>query len=128
MLVFRDGKSRVSHAYSASAAVLEIVAELNKRNRKVKGGIASGLVVSGRIGSRLGKLDYTAIGDTVNLSARLKTQAVKAGKTGIIIAPSTIRKLKGLARVEFVERISIKGKSREYPLYELLELRKNTNV
>lgn len=128
MLVFRDGKNRISHAYSASAAVLEIVAELNKRNRKVKGGIASGLVVSGRIGSRLGKLDYTAIGDTVNLSARLKAQAVKAGKTGIIIAPSTIRKLKGLARVEFVERISIKGKSREYPLYELLELRKNTNV
>jgi len=89
----------------------------------IRAGIASGNVVSGRIGSRLGKLDYTVIGDTVNLAARLKIEAAKAGTTGIVVAPSTIRGLRGQGRVAFIERVEIKGKSREYPLYELLELR-----
>jgi len=50
-------------------------------------------------------------------------KAVEAVETGIIIAPSTIRALKGRARVVFIDRCEIKGKSREYPLYELTALR-----
>lgn len=124
MLVFRSNHLSENHAISASGAVLEIGERLKVEGLKVNSGLASGIVVSGRIGSRLGKLDYTVIGDAVNLAARLKVEAKKAGETGIIIAPSSVRKLKGLAKVAFIERIPIKGKSREYPLYELLSLRK----
>lgn len=123
MLVFRGSADRRDHAVSACAAVLELEQKMRSLDLRIYAGIASGPVVSGRIGSRLGKLDLTVIGDTVNLAARLKGQAKKAASTGIIISPGTIRILKGLARVSFIERTEIKGKSREYPLYELTSLR-----
>ena len=123
MLVFRETSSCDSHCLRACRAVLQIAADLKGAGMNVRAGIASGNVVLGRIGSRLGKLDYTVIGDTVNLAARLKALPVKAVVTGIIIAPSTIRILRGKARVGFLERTEIKGKSRKYPVYELLELR-----
>jgi len=122
MLVFRNGRS-ADFNVSASRAALALSEEMRRQGFCVRCGIASGTVVSGRIGSRLGKLDFTVIGDPVNLAARLKVQAVKAAETGIIIAPSTIRALKGRARVVFLDRCEIKGKSREYPLYELTALR-----
>ncbi|NLF98464.1 MAG: adenylate/guanylate cyclase domain-containing protein, partial [Candidatus Riflebacteria bacterium] len=123
MLVFRSGAGCVDHAFAAVSAVLDLVEIMQQHGFQLKGGIASGAVVSGRIGSRLGKLDFTVIGDTVNLAARLKAEAHRTTQTGIIIAPSTIRLLRGRARVTFIARTEIKGKSREYPLYELTGLR-----
>jgi len=123
MLVFRGNSERPDHAAAACAAVLDLELKMRAPGLRICAGIASGPVVSGRIGSRLGKLDFTVIGDTVNLAARLKAQAKKAASTGIIISPGAIRILKGRARVSFIERVEIKGKSREYPLYELLSLR-----
>ncbi len=123
MLVFRAATAGEQHSLHACRATLLLAAAVRAAGYGVCAGVASGNVVSGRIGSRLGKLDYTVIGDTVNLAARLKAEAAKAGTTGIIVAPSTIRGLRGQGRVAFIERVEIKGKSREYPLYELLELR-----
>lgn len=123
MLVFRGSDERSGHALSACTAVLELEQKMRSLGLRICAGIASGPVVSGRIGSRLGKLDFTVIGDTVNLASRLKGQAKKAAGTGIIISPGTIRVLKGLARVTFIERTELKGKAREYPLYELSGLR-----
>jgi len=123
MLVFRSATAGENHSLQACRAVLELAYVMRDAGYYIRAGVASGNVVSGRIGSRLGKLDYTVIGDTVNLAARLKTEAAKAGTTGIVVAPSTIRGLRGQGRVAFIERVEVKGKSREYPLYELLELR-----
>ncbi len=123
MMVFREGENSKDHCVSAAKAALAIVEQMKNLNFKVKGGMACGQVVSGRIGSKLGKLDFTVIGDTVNLAARLKVEAKKTKETGIVIAPGCIRLLKGLARVVFIERTEIKGKSREYPIYELTGLR-----
>lgn len=86
-------------------------------------GIASGTVLSGRIGSRHGTLDYSVIGNAVNLAARLKVQAKKAIRTGIIVSPATIRDLRGRYRLEFLDRVEIKGLSREFSLYEVLAAR-----
>jgi hypothetical protein len=119
MLVFRGE----NHALKAANTVLEASLACRQEKGEIQAGIASGTVISGKIGSRLGKLDFTVIGDTVNLAARLKTEAKSAKHTGIIIAPSTIRLLRGKAGVEFLKRVAIKGKSREYPLYELTKLR-----
>ncbi len=119
MLVFRGE----NHAFMAAKTVLEASCIFDQEKTEIQAGIASGLVISGKIGSRLGKLDFTVIGDPVNLAARLKSEASAAQKTGIIIAPATIRLLKGKAGVEFLKRVPIKGKSREYPIYELIKLR-----
>lgn len=127
MLVFRKNSAGDNHSLRACRATLQIVADLRSCGMTIRAGIASGNVVSGRIGSRLGKLDYTVIGDAVNMAARLKSSPVRTCVTGIIIAPSTIRNLRGSARVSFLERTAIKGKSRQYPLYELIEIRQTSN-
>ena len=123
MLVFRDNETRSdSHALRAVRTALELASEMRQQNLDIYAGIASGTVISGRIGSYSGKLDFTVIGDQVNLAARLKNEAVDSA-SGLIISGSTMRQLKGAGRVNFLRRCSLKGKSREYNIYELYELR-----
>lgn len=126
MVVFRKTSSMENIVLNACRAALAI----NKRLKvelpdfKIKMGIASGDAVSGKIGSRNGKLDYTVIGNPVNLAARLKVQAGKAKNTGILICPYSIRQLQGIGRLQFIERMAIKGRTnRTFPLYELIGLR-----
>lgn len=119
MLVFRGKSSDV--AAQACKAALQLAGKFG--DKKVQAAIATGKVVSGKTGSKHGKLDLTVIGDTVNLAARLENEASNALNTGIVISPSTIRALKGRVKVEFIKRTPIKGKSRSFPIYELLNLR-----
>ena len=126
MLVFRGNPSNNSHGLRAAQAALELTEEANK----IEGipglytGIASGRVISGKIGSYSGKLDFTVIGNPVNLAARFKAESKRGtNKTGIIISSSTIKLTHGKAKVEFLRRVPIKGKSREYNLYELIGIR-----
>ena len=124
MFVFRESHDdKESHALRAAKTALEI-AERSKTERipGIYAGIASGTVISGKIGSYKGKLDFTVIGNPVNLAARLKTEATESN-TGIIISGSTMRLLKGKGRVQFLRRCSLKGKAREYNIYELCDLR-----
>ncbi|PKL45971.1 MAG: hypothetical protein CVV42_18095 [Candidatus Riflebacteria bacterium HGW-Riflebacteria-2] len=123
MLVFRASETQSeSHALRAVRTALELASEMHRLNLDIYAGIASGTVISGRIGSYSGKLDYTVIGDQVNLAARLKNEAIDSS-SGLIISGSTMRMLKGKGRVNFLRRCSLKGKSREYNIYELYELR-----
>ncbi|PKL40315.1 MAG: hypothetical protein CVV41_19835 [Candidatus Riflebacteria bacterium HGW-Riflebacteria-1] len=125
MLVFRQRGNDNDHVISACRAALAISQSLPDAAApfNVAIGIASGAAVSGKIGSKTGKLDFTLIGNPVNLAARLKAQAHKAVNTGVIACPATIRLLKGQGRLLFIERTEIKGRSRTFPLYELVELR-----
>jgi adenylate cyclase len=127
MLVFRQTDAGDTHVKSACKAALEIKNTLleSKTPIEIIAGIASGKAVSGKIGSEHGKMDFTVIGNPVNLAARLKAKASMATTTGILVCPQTIRSLKGAARLNFIARIEIKGRSRTFPLYELLELRKH---
>lgn len=120
MVIFKENL----HAEDSARAVLSIRKSAQNERIVIKAGFATGEIVSGKIGSRNGRLDLTVIGDTVNLAARLKAEAIiNADTTGIIISPASIRKIKGKAKLRFLKRTNIKGKSREYPLYELLGMR-----
>jgi class 3 adenylate cyclase len=125
MLVFRENELKESHGLRAAKAALELVEK--SKSIGLPGlytGIASGRVISGKIGSYYGKLDFTVIGNPVNLAARFKAEAKKGSEnTGIIISGETIGLLKGKGKIKFLRRCSIKGKSREYNIYELLSLR-----
>lgn len=126
MLVFRKKDKNENVTLNACYTALEIQKKLQQQlpDFKIKMGIASGEAISGKIGSRNGKLDYTVIGNPVNLAARLKVQAERALKTGIIICPYSIRMLQGKGRLNFIDRVAIKGRTnRTFPLYELEDIR-----
>ena len=125
MLVFRENHFKDSHGLRAAQASLELVKKAKAVNMpKLYTGIASGRVISGRIGSYSGKLDFTVIGNPVNLAARFKTESKNGTEdTGIIISGTTIGLMNGKANVKFLRRVSIKGKTRKYNIYELLGIR-----
>ncbi|HPT48480.1 MAG TPA: adenylate/guanylate cyclase domain-containing protein, partial [Candidatus Rifleibacterium sp.] len=124
MLVFREIPDEAeSHALRAARTALRLaeVAQ-SELTTGIYAGIASGTVISGKIGSYKGKLDFTVIGNPVNLAARLKTEAATSN-SGLIVSGSTMRLLKGRGKVNFLRRCSLKGKAREYNIYELYDLR-----
>ena len=82
-------------------------------------GINSGEMVSGNIGSvSLKRLDYTVIGDTVNLSQRLQS-AAKAGQ--IVITEEVYHKVKESFKCEKIGEVTLKNKSKAFTIYEVLE-------
>ena len=126
MVVFRKVNNDDNIVLNACRTALAINYRLKKElpDFEINMGIGSGDAVSGKIGSRNGKLDYTVIGNPVNLAARLKVQAYKAKNTGILLCPFSIRQLHGAAHLNFIERMTIKGRTnRTFPLYELIGLR-----
>jgi adenylate cyclase len=81
-------------------------------------GISSGEVVSGNIGSKK-RMDYTVIGDGVNLSARLES-ATKEYGCDIILSESTYELCRDRIWVRELDRIRPKGKSQPVSIYELI--------
>ncbi|MEW6708781.1 MAG: adenylate/guanylate cyclase domain-containing protein [Candidatus Riflebacteria bacterium] len=113
MMVFRRDHEGESHAVRACNAAVQIH-ETMRQNRvfacRCCSGISSGTVVSGKIGSKTGKLDYTVIGDTVNMAARLKALAEETKGSSILVSESCASLLQ--QRFSMVERepVKIKGK------------------
>ena len=86
---------------------------------KVSIGINSGEMVSGNIGSAaLKRLDYTVIGDVVNVAQRLQSIA----KPGQVVVPEpAYEKLKEAFKCSLVGEVNLKNKSNPVLIYEVLE-------
>jgi adenylate cyclase len=87
-------------------------------------GINSGVVVSGNIGSQ-NRMEYTVIGESVNLAAHLYRLA-DPGE--IVISKSVYAHLKEDLEVEPLSPQYIKGKSEPVETFRLLSIRKNNHV
>lgn len=127
MAIFGAPVSQPNHPEMAVRAALEMKrqsAELEERCLREIGvpvrfgvGINSGPAVVGNIGSEMLRLDYTAIGDTVNLSARLEANA-KPGQ--ILISEETLSRVQGIFVTDSIGEIKVKGKEKPVLVTEVL--------
>ena len=113
----------------AVRASVAMIRELNEWNvtREAEGklpvhigiGLNTDVVVSGNIGSKK-RMDFTVIGDGVNLAARLES-ACKQYSAKILISEFTQAKLRGIYRMREVDLVVVKGKTKPVSIYEVLD-------
>ncbi|MEE2698115.1 MAG: GAF domain-containing protein [Pseudomonadota bacterium] len=82
-------------------------------------GLNTDKVVSGNIGSSK-RMDYTMIGDGVNLAARLES-ACKQYSARILISDYTYQKLKGTYQIRYIDDVVVKGKTEPVGVREVLD-------
>ena len=110
-------------AVLAGLAILENIEPLRERLNREKGidfnvrvGINTGLVVVGLVGSEI-RGEYTAMGDAVNLAARMEQTAAPGT---VQIAEDTYRLVASLFKTEALGEIQVKGKIRPVPAFRVL--------
>ncbi len=87
-------------------------------------GLNTGLIVTGNIGSPK-RMDYTMIGDGVNLASRLES-ACKQYSARILVSGNTKEKLRGTYRMREIDRVVVKGKTKPVSIYEVLDYHNDT--
>jgi class 3 adenylate cyclase/tetratricopeptide (TPR) repeat protein len=116
-------------AVQAALAIQEMISGLSRNLRpqrdvdlRVRIGLNTGLVVVGKIGDDL-RMDYTAIGDTTNLAARVMALA----EPGQIVATATTHRLAhGHVQSEAVGPVRVKGISQPVDIHRITGRRRTT--
>ncbi len=125
MMAFFAGPRREINACKAAIEIRAAMIEEQKHSISEEKpvismgiGINTGKVVFGPVGSS-NRMDFTSIGDTVNLAARLEG-ANKAYNTKAIISEAVYEKLQDMFVCRELDFITVKGKSKPVRIYELL--------
>lgn len=124
------------HAERAVRCALDMAARLSEMQKRwtLKGeerldcgiGINTGEVIIGNIGAEGRKMDYTAIGDHVNIASRVE-KLTRQYQARIIITEFTVSHVKGLITggsfghvdLKFVDTVTVKGKGKGLQIYEM---------
>jgi adenylate cyclase len=84
-------------------------------------GIATGTVITGSLGSSQ-RLDYTTIGDSVNVAARLESydKSLQNGICRILINKETYQYIQGKFSTKFIGEELLKGRKQPTEIYQVL--------
>jgi class 3 adenylate cyclase/tetratricopeptide (TPR) repeat protein len=126
MALFGAPIAHEDHAVRACYAALALQATLRRYSDEVRR--THGLAVHFRVGLNSGEvvvrginndlhMDYSAIGQTVHLAARMEQLATPGG---ILLTPTTLRLVEGLVRVNALGPIPVKGLAEPVEAFELV--------
>ncbi|MBI4589522.1 MAG: AAA family ATPase, partial [Candidatus Rokubacteria bacterium] len=128
MALFGAPVAHEDHARRAILASLGIQRALGERGAElgqpdgvelaVRMGLNTGPVVVGKIGDNL-RMDYTAVGDTTHLAARLQQLADPGA---ILVSEITSRLVQGYVRLEALAPAAVRGKTEPVSVYRVLGL------
>ncbi len=127
MAIFNAPEQQTDHTMRAVRAALnmryDILAlhDVMEPQYRLSFGIAInvGEAVVGLVGTKL-RLDYTAIGDTINTAKRLQENA-KAGQ--ILLSETAYEPVRKFVEVNVLEPIKVKGRAQPVAVYELQDLK-----
>jgi adenylate cyclase len=111
-------------ALGAARGMIAAVAELN-RERAARGqaplvqriGIHAGAAMVGNVGTRQ-RLEFTVIGDTVNVAKRIETACKSIGRTALLSA-AVVQQLTDTAALEPIGPVGLDGQPQPIELYAL---------
>jgi class 3 adenylate cyclase/tetratricopeptide (TPR) repeat protein len=107
-------------ALSIQNAMVDYSEQIQKKygvDFKIRIGLNSGAVIVSAIGDDL-RMDYTAVGDTTNLAARMESLA----KPGTIYVSENTRKIvDGYFEFDHLGKTEVKGKEQPQDIYELIK-------
>ncbi|MBE9199128.1 MULTISPECIES: adenylate/guanylate cyclase domain-containing protein [unclassified Nodularia (in: cyanobacteria)] len=134
MAVFGSPLPLENHAWMAVQTSVEMrhrLIEFNQRRHvagqpriKIGIGINSDTVISGNIGSSK-RMEFTAIGDGVNLGSRLESISKQYG-CDIILSDNTFKPCQDQIWARELDYIRVKGRNEPVAIYELVGLRTDT--
>ncbi len=117
------------HAERACRCALDMIKKLKELQEKwtaegkyaidIGIGINTGDMVVGNMGAEGKKMDYTVIGDNVNLGARLEG-LTRQYNNHIIISEFTYEKVKQVVQVNELGSVTVKGKQKPVVIYDLV--------
>jgi adenylate cyclase len=126
MMATFDGKDKELRACKAAMEIRHaMMAEKEHRHKKgqqtveIGIGVNTGSVVFGSVGAR-DRMDFTSIGDTVNLAARLES-ANKIYLSKAIITHAVWRNVKNVFLCRELDYIAVKGKNEPVRIFEILQ-------
>jgi len=132
MAIFGEPIQDLDHPINAVLCAYEMlkkVEELQERwlfegkpKIEIGVGINTGECFVGNIGSEK-RLEYTVIGDTVNLASRIEHYN-KVYHTNLLVSSSTYSYIASIADVIKISEVTIRGKSKKMDIYEVLRINK----
>jgi adenylate cyclase len=121
-----NGEHDADDAVKVANAMFVALRELNRERRSdnkapinIGVGISTGVVVVGNIGSTR-RMEYTAIGDSVNLASRLES-ATKYYGVGVLISEYTKQDLTAKTLLREIDLLRVKGKHEPVAIFEAMD-------